>query len=119
MILAYTLISGKQTLALIPEKPDVFSFPIPVESLQETVAGVLRLGPTEALTVRLQEEDLVLEPVRPAKLFITIDLPTMPGIAVEKIKLSRSLSGEWQTTYRQERFEKGEWREWKPLERKE
>ena len=93
MLLAFTHPFGPQSpqpeLCLIPAKPDMFSFPIRVESFVETHAAVYRLGPQEGVRVKQDPKDkgIILEPVPPSKMYLTPSQPDRPGFIVAATKI--------------------------------
>ncbi|NLF25226.1 MAG: hypothetical protein GX589_06155 [Deltaproteobacteria bacterium] len=120
MLFAYMLCSGLQSehaeLCLIPERPDQFSVPVRIESLEPTEAAVFRVGPTEAITVKVDPHDrgLIIEPFPPTKIHITPDLPQYPGVNVKKLKVLKLAERSYRTLFQQEKDRNEEWREWVP-----
>jgi len=118
MLLAYMHFENARIpeLALVADKPDQFSFPLRVADLRETTAAVCRLGPTECITVDLDEEDggLIIAPLAPAHIYITPDLPTMPGVSVKKIKVTQDNTGDLITFYIPENDRGEGWIRWIP-----
>jgi hypothetical protein len=119
MLLAYIHPFGPQAsrpeLCLIPSKPDMFSFPIRVESLCLTDAAVYRLGPTEGLRVKKDPGDqgVILEPVPPSRLYLTPSQPDRPGFIVAAAKIVVLGDYQYETFYTQE-GRPGEWKKWFP-----
>ncbi len=94
MLLAYVIRfmgAQKPELCVIPEKPDQFSFAVPVDFLFETEAAVFRIGPSEALRVWIDKDDggKIIEPVQPSKMFLTPSHGDRPGITVKAVKIVR------------------------------
>ena len=92
MLLAYIHCHGSSEypeLCLLADKTDTFSCPVKITSLRETNAAVCRLGPEETIIVSFDNEDggLVVAPLYPANIYLTPNLPTLPGIAAKKIKI--------------------------------
>jgi hypothetical protein len=118
MLLAFMHCFGAQSncaeLCIVPDKPDQFSVPVRVDTLEVTDAAVLRLGPIEAITVRLDPRDngMVIEPMFPAKLFITPDLPQYPGVHVKRLKILRTAERQYQVYFLHDKDREEDWRAW-------
>lgn len=119
MLVSYLMLGSypdnKMELCLMADKTDAAAIPIPLNRLRTTESALLRVGPTETATVAQEPEGMLIKAMRPAKMFLTLDLPTSPGISVEAIRLVEGDSEEPKVFYREERFAKDEWREWQPL----
>ncbi len=125
MFLAYVYVNTPEyrglELTLVPDKPDQFSLPIPVDSLVETTAALLRISPLEAMVVKKDPEGdiLILEPAAPSKLFITPDLHDKPGVSVKTMRIQFFGGRNYQITYIQDADTSNTWREWNPLKRRQ
>ena len=113
MLLAYspyvTNERGYAELCIIPDKPDSLSVPYPVNKFFVTNAGILRLGPEEALLVEsVTSSEVVFKALNPSKLFLTLDLPLKPGFHVNQVKVQITERG-YKSFYKRE---KPEWQEW-------
>ncbi|MCB0325587.1 MAG: hypothetical protein KDD69_18525 [Bdellovibrionales bacterium] len=75
-------------LCLVPDRPSAWSVPILVESLEPTESGVVLVSTEEGLTVKRDPADhsIELEALRPARLYLTPNLPERPGFSVTKAK---------------------------------
>ena len=121
MLLAYLHPFGPQAnqpeLCLIPTKPDMFSFPIRVETFCETHAAVYRLGPNEGVRIKTDENDsgIIIEPVPPSRLYLTPSQPDRPGFVVACCKVVVTGDRQYETFYMQE-GQLGSWKKWYPNE---
>lgn len=119
MILAYTHPFGPQAphpeLCLIPTKPDMFSFPIRVETFVETSAAVYRLGPQEGVRVKRDTSDggIIFEPVPPSKMYLTPSQPDRPGFIVASVKVLVLGDRQYETFYTGDARET-KWKKWFP-----
>ena len=124
MLFAYMNCFGVESahaeLCLVPDRPDQFSVPVRIESLEATEAAVFRVGPVEAVTIKIDALDrgLIIEPLSPAKLFVTPDLPQYPGVHVKKLKVLKLAERRYRTLFQQEKDRGEEWREWVPYREK-
>ena len=113
MLLGYTIGFGERhdelELCFVPDKPDLLSKPIPVRSLFPNPAGVVRVGPDEAILVNIDSEGMmVVSAVMPCAIYLTPNLPQSPGFRVKRVKFAQD--GEnWQTYYDRD---KGNWDLW-------
>jgi len=125
MYLAYLHLRGFEAqapvLCMLPDKPDEFTVPSRIDSLQVTEAALYRLGPLESAKIEVDPNDggLVIEPVRPAKLYLTPNLPQSPGMTAKRIKIFRKDTGDssqmaFETQYLQDGVSKEEWLKWEP-----
>jgi len=93
MILGYIGgLAEHPTLGLVPDKPSPWSVPLSVDSLELTECSVVLLSVEEGITVKKDESGgntYQIEPCRPAKLYLTPNLPERPGFSVEKIKITK------------------------------
>jgi hypothetical protein len=119
MILAYAYPFGpgadQPELCLIPSKPDQFSVPVRVFTLIETRCAVIRLSPTEGITVQMDQSDggYVVTPVVPSKLYLTPSQPDRPGINVKSVKIVPNEDGS-ATTYFLDEGRNSGWKAWTP-----
>ncbi len=76
-------------LCLIPHRFSEFSPPIKVDQLDSSEAAVYWIGHGESVSVKIdaQERAKIIEPMKPAILFITAPTDDQPGIKVAKIKV--------------------------------
>jgi hypothetical protein len=115
MIFGLVLLSNEHypELCLVADKPSLYSKPVPVRLLTETLSGAHLVSNEEGVLVSFDHQDrgMVLEPMRPAKLYLTPNLPEKPGYSVDKIKLIEVSEGKYQVYY--DRTGKG-WEEWHP-----
>ncbi len=112
MLLAYVAgIGPGLELCLVPEKSDKDSVPIPVHMLIDTSAAVLRVGPDEAVTVVIDptSEEIIISAVPPAVLYLTPNLPTMPGMRAKRLKVLIDRTGGHRVFYDRDR---GNWDLW-------
>jgi hypothetical protein len=120
MLLAYAYpfgpASDRPELCLLPAKPDQFSVPVRVFTLIETKCAVLRLSPTEGITVQMDRSDggCIITPVVPSKLYLTPSQPDRPGIIVKSVKVIPREDGSATTYYLDEGRSAGSWKEWAP-----
>lgn len=117
MLLAYVIRfmgAQKPELCILPEKPDQFSFVVPVDFLFETEAAVFRIGPSEALRVWIDQHDggKIIEPVQPSKIYLTPSQADRPGIAVKAVKVVKVDIDHFHSFFRQDRGP-GKEEEWK------
>jgi hypothetical protein len=123
MLLAYVHCFGSEAdcpeLCIVATKPDSFSVPVRIDSLVETEAGIYCLSLTEAMVVRKDPGDggIILEPLRPTKLFLTPDLHDQPGLTVRKAKVVKKGERRYESFFLQERHAEGDWQKWEPLKR--
>ena len=93
---------------------------MPIDFLFETEAAVFRIGPTEAIRVWFDSDDggKIIEPVQPAKLFLTPSLPDRPGVSVKAVKILRSDNDGHRAFFRQDRGPgaEEEWKQFVPNE---
>ena len=121
MLLAYIHPFGPQAaqpeLCLIPSKPDMFSFPIRVETFVETHAAVYRLGPIEGVRVKTDKSDrgIILEPVPPSKMYLTPSQPDRPGFSIAAAKIVVLGDHKYETFYMTDLREPA-WKKWFPNE---
>lgn len=120
MLLAYMSLQtsplAPPVLCMVAEKPDQFSLPLPVESMIETKGAICRLGPQEAIKVRVDEAEnaLLIDPVIPGKIFVTTSLPDRPGFNIGRLKIRRD-NGVLIVFYMPDKGPQ-DWREWRPNE---
>jgi hypothetical protein len=121
MYLAYSLVNiGSELemrLCLVPDKPDMFSYPIPVEKFLNCDSAVCRVGPGDTCTIQWLEAEktFMIKAVSPSKMYLTPELPTKPGVHITRLRLiKRGVS--YETFYGQERDSADTWKEWKPCE---
>ena len=89
MIFGYVFIEDEQMpeMCIIPSKPSSYSKPIPIRLLRETNSAMQLISNEEGLLVQNEANALILEPMRPNKLYLTPNLPEKPGFSVLKIKI--------------------------------
>ncbi len=120
MLLAYINHGGAQSasqeLCIIPDKLDPLSVPVPVTSIKETTAAVYRVGPGETFIARREPSDnsLVLDSLKPAKIFLTQDRSDQPGFSVQRLKILQSKDG-LVISYQREKSSDTSWIKWDPL----
>ena len=120
MILAYIhrrLDDEKAHLCLLADKPDTYSIPITVGSLNDTHGGVMRVGPFESIHVSTLDEESakLIRPIVPTKVFLTPSLPDLPGTEVRYLKFVPRPDGDFDTFYQQDKdIRSGEWKQWDP-----
>lgn len=120
MLLAYSHCAHRDKLSfelcLIPDKPDDYGRPVPVSMLEVTESGVFKLGPGESCVVRPtnRENSFVIDPIKPAKMFLSLDRPDQPGFAVRNALLMFE-SGVWKISYQRIHAD-DPWIAWEPLE---
>lgn len=97
-------------LCLVADKVDALSKPVRVSCLFPNPAGVIRIGPEEAVLVNQDQIDgsLVVSAMMPAAIYLTPNLPQTPGFKVKRIKLQIT-GGEYQVSYDRD---KGSWEPW-------
>jgi hypothetical protein len=126
MLLAYmhgrATQSERQELCLIPDKPDSLSYPVPIASLEETSAAVYRIGQGESFIVRTDPSDrsLIIEALKPAHVYLTLDRPDQPGFHVQRVKVTKSSGGfliRYQRDSQRDKApgESAPWTNWEPL----
>lgn len=113
MIFGYVLTSDEHfpEMCIIANKPSPYSKPIPIRLLRETNDALHMISNEEGLLVKNEGEALILEPMRPNKLYLTPNLPEKPGFSVIRIKIIAKSEDENEVLY--QRTEKG-WEAWKP-----
>jgi len=123
MLLAYVHCDGAEgggpQLCIVPDKPDQFSIAAKVDMLGETTSAIYRVGPVESLITYRDPDDggIIIKPIRPAKLFLTLNLSDSPGNSVDKVKILKGADGNFQSFFHQERFKEGDWHVWEPLKK--
>lgn len=121
MLFAYAYCFGPQMqhpeLCLIPEKVDQFSFPVPVYSFFETRSAIIRVGHTEGVRIRIDPDDggMVIDPISPARLFLTPNQSDRPGLMVKFIKVLFAEDGSFEAFFKDEGRD-AQWKPWKPNE---
>lgn len=80
---------GYPELCLVAEKPSAYSQPIPILTLLETDYAVHLVSNEEAVTVSRDSSDnaYIITVIRPAKLYLTPNLPERPGYSVNAVKV--------------------------------
>ena len=115
MLLCYMPVEeeGRVTneLAIVPDKPDLLSRPVPVRVLFPTVAAVFRIGTDEALTVSSEStsRQLIISALEPSAIFLTPNLPQFPGFNTKHIKIVIGENGQIQTFHSRDRKSWDEW----------
>ena len=121
MLIAYTNFldpkSDTLELCIIPERLDPFAQPLRLAALMTTDNAIIRVSALEGIKVRRDsaENALLLEAVKPAKLFLTPSYPDLPGIEVKSLRIL-SASERSFTIFFQAPSGKQDWREWRPNE---
>lgn len=114
MHLAYSLITiGNQPrmeLCLIPDKPDIFNSPVPVDLLDDSSAAFYSIGVGEGVNISIDPKDnsKIITPLKPGILYITVNTPVNPGVKAHQIKLVYTGDRKYETYYR--RDGKEDWR---------
>lgn len=115
MLLCYMHRDGneaKPELCIITDKPDQFSRPVSIASLCTTEAASIRLGPNEGINVWFEDDGgVVIEPVKPSRIFLTPNQPDLPGFQVARVKVVTTEQG-YRTFYQKDRVE---WRAWNTI----
>lgn len=120
MLLAFIHFPGHETdqpvLCIVPDRPDQFSVAAPVDSLGDCESAVYRSGPEESFLAKQDQEDgsIIIEPCKPAKLYLTPNLHERPGIHVRRVKIAKH-SGMVETFFLQDRHEDHDWQPWLPF----
>ena len=122
MYLAYQHCFGTEStqpeLCLIPDKPDNFSCVVRIESLRETDCALIRLSPEESIKVEIDRSDggMVIQAVKPGKLYVTPNLPQNPGIHVRKSKVIKLADHTYEIWFQHDKETSGEpeWTKWEP-----
>jgi hypothetical protein len=120
MLLAYSHCAYPDKLSfelcLIPDKPDDFGRPMPLSLIEVTESAVLKVGAGESCLIRPTNKDgaIVIDPIKPAKIYLTLDRPDQPGFAV-KTALLRKEGSVWRISY-QRVHPDDPWIAWEPLE---
>jgi hypothetical protein len=98
-------------LALVPDKSDALSRPVPIRTLFPTRAAVFRIGSEEALTVSSDStsRQIIITGLEPALIYLTPNLSQFPGISAKHVKIMISETGEIQTFHSRD---KNHWEEW-------
>lgn len=97
MLFGYSLVNDTQKglrleLALIPDKSGVA--PVPIYTLPYTEAALCFASQEEAFLVKPADEaSLIVEAVKPAKLYLTPNRPEKPGFSVSRVKIGRLKDG--------------------------
>ena len=115
MIFGLVLLSNEQypEPCIVADKPSVYSKPVPIKLLKDTEAAAMLISNEEGVLVSSDPQDrgMVIEPMRPAKLYLTPNLPEKPGYSVDKIKILEDSQENLRVFY--DRSGKG-WEEWHP-----
>ncbi len=74
-------------MCIIPNRPSPYSKPIPIRLLRETNTAMHLISNEESILVHNEENALVIEPMKPNKLYLTPNLPEKPGFSVLRIKI--------------------------------
>ncbi len=78
-------------LCIVPDKPDSLTVPTSIFMLGETPSAVFRLSGEEAFIANIDTDGgLIIQPLEPAGLYLTLNLAIRPGLRVKRIKLMRS-----------------------------
>ena len=99
-------------LCVVADKPATYSVPVKVETLMETESAIHLVSNVEGLLVERGESQrsVVISPVLPSKLYLTLNLPERPGFAVEKLEIVAIGEGRHRV-----RFDRGRgWEPWQP-----
>jgi len=116
MILGY--VSGvlpdndKPQLCIVADRPSDYSVPIRVESLISTDCAIHLVSNFEGLLIESGElpQSVIISAVRPAKLYLSPNLPEKPGFSVDRVLIAASTSGSFNV-----RFDRGRnWEDWRP-----
>ena len=98
-------------MCIIPDKPSSYSKPIPIRLLRETNTAMQLMSNEEGLLVRNEANALILEPMRPNKLYLTPNLPEKPGFSVLRIKIVAKTEDENEVHYQRS---ESKWEPWEP-----
>ncbi len=116
MLVALCTLPGKEDelprLCVIPDKliPGVTS--VNLEHVQVTESAIHYLSPDEGFVIRSLEDGFKeLEPLLPAVLYLTPNLPSRPGFSVSKVKFKFIGDNRYQVFF--DRAAKG-WEQWRP-----
>lgn len=79
----------RMELVILPSKPDMLSRPFRVDLLEPSEAGVLFIGPVEAITTNWvdAEKAMILETLPGTIIYLTPDTSERPGVGVRKVKI--------------------------------
>lgn len=85
--------SERVELAIAPDKHIPGTGPIPVSKLKPTNTGYFFVGYEESIKVELdQEGSMIIQAVKPSKLYLSPNRPEKPGFAVNKIAVRKDHS---------------------------
>lgn len=78
-------------LCIIPDKPDLLTVPTSLFTLGETPVAVYRIGPEESFITNIEPDGaLVITPIEPAGLYLTLNVAVRPGMRVKRVKVIRT-----------------------------
>ena len=111
----FGFVSGLDThpiLSMVADKPSDWSVPIRIDSLEVSECAVVFLSIEEGMLVRKCEDNtsIEIEACRPAKIYLTPDLPDRPGYSVSKVKVTPIGERKYKVQYNRD---KG-WEPWQP-----
>jgi hypothetical protein len=120
VLLAYIFRVGNEAypeLCILSSKPDQYSVPVNVFSLPVTESSVVRIGPHEALLMKLDPKDngRIISPVTPARMYLTPSQPDRPGAQVNRVKVVLFPDESLEVFYQQDKdIASNEWKVWDP-----
>lgn len=115
MIFGLVLLSNEQypEPCLVADKPSAYSKPVPIRLLRTTQSAAFLVSNEEGILISIDPQDhgMIIEPMIPAKLYLTPNLPEKPGYSVNKIKIIEVSENELNVFY--DRTSRG-WEPWTP-----
>lgn len=108
----YPTASGpKCELCIVPDKPENWSLPFPVDLMLNNPAAFYFIGPGEGINVHEvpEENAKILEACPPAFFFITPNRADNPGVKATELKIIPQGDKQYSTFYK--RDNKAEWKE--------
>ena len=118
MLLAYTynynIRQDKPFLAIMPDLAiDRLALPVPIDKLAISDVAIFYVSNQEAVTVRKEDNGLVIQPLSGQNLYITTNLADRPGVSARELKIIRDpKTSAYICNYKKEKDTT--WREWTP-----
>ena len=113
MIFGYVFTSQEHfpEMCILPNKLTDYSKPLPIRLLRETNSAMQMIGNEEAILVHNEANALIIEPMKPNKLYLTPNLPEKPGFSVLRIKIVARTEDENDVFYQRS---ENKWEAWEP-----
>ena len=86
--------SHKAELCFCADKPGGVNSIVPISLLKQTSAGLFFVGLEECIRVEKDDQGiLIIQVIRPGKIFLNPNRPEKPGFAVSKVSVQANESG--------------------------